>query len=98
MTGQPGAGTVIVGAGVIGASIAFQLARLGAADVLVLDRDAAGAGMSSRSSALVRMHYTFPPEVALSVRKWSRCSAAWPELTGAPPVLRDSGSPDRAAR
>ncbi len=90
MTGQPGAGTVIVGAGVIGASIAFQLARLGAADVLVLDRDTAGAGMSSRSSALVRMHYTFPPEVALAVRS-ERMLAAWPELTGAPPVLRRTG-------
>jgi sarcosine oxidase, subunit beta len=58
--------------------------------VLVLDRDAAGAGMSSRSSALVRMHYTFPPEVELAVRS-ERMLAAWPELTGRPPVLRRTG-------
>jgi sarcosine oxidase, subunit beta len=87
---RAGADIVIVGAGVIGAAIAFHLSRLGAADVLVLDRDAAGAGMSSRSSALVRMHYTFPPEVELAVRS-ERMLAAWPELTGRPPVLRRTG-------
>src|SRR6185312_7399558 len=81
---------IIVGAGVAGASAAFHLSRLGAGDVLVLDRGTAGSGMSSRSSALVRMHYTFQGEVELAVRS-DRMFAEWPELTGRPPVVRRTG-------
>jgi sarcosine oxidase, subunit beta len=81
---------IIVGAGVAGASAAFHLSRLGTADVLVLDRGTVGAGMSSRSSALVRMHYTFRGEVELAVRS-DRMFAQWPELTGRPPVVRRTG-------
>src|SRR5262249_59290057 len=67
--GRPvSADVVIVGAGVIGAATAFHLSLLGAGDVLVLDRATVGSGMSCRSSALVRMHYTFGPEVALALR------------------------------
>ena len=47
---------------VIGAATAFHLSLLGAGDVLVLDRATVASGMSSRSSALVRMHYTFGPD------------------------------------
>jgi glycine/D-amino acid oxidase-like deaminating enzyme len=81
---------IIVGAGVAGASAAFHLSRLGAGDVLVLDRGTVGAGMSSRSSALVRMHYTYQGEVELAVRS-DRMFAQWPELTGRPPVVRRTG-------
>jgi sarcosine oxidase subunit beta len=81
---------IIVGAGVAGASAAFHLSRLGAGDVLVLDRGTVGSGMSSRSSALVRMHYVFRPEVELAVRS-DRMFAQWPELTGRPLVVRRTG-------
>ena len=64
------ADVVVVGAGVIGAATAFHLSLLGAGDVLVLDRATAGSGMSCRSSALVRMHYTFGPEVELAPALW----------------------------
>jgi len=84
------ADVLIVGAGVIGASTAFHLTRLGAGSVLVLDRGTAGSGMSSRSSALVRMHYTFPPEVDLAVRSDAMFDA-WTELTGRPPCVRRTG-------
>ena len=84
------ADVIIVGAGVAGASAAFHLSRLGAGDVLVLDRAAVGSGMSSRSSALVRMHYTYRGEVELAVRS-DRMFARWPELTGRPPVVRRTG-------
>jgi len=69
------ADVIIIGAGVIGAATAFQLSLLGAGDVLVVDRATAGSGMSCRSSALVRMHYTFPPEVELAVHSDAR---TWP--------------------
>src|SRR5215813_15054336 len=81
---------LIVGAGVIGAATAFHLTRLGAGAVTVLDRAAVGWGMSSRSSALVRMHYTFPPEVDLAVRS-DVMFASWTELTGRPACVRRTG-------
>jgi glycine/D-amino acid oxidase-like deaminating enzyme len=84
------ADVVIVGAGVIGAATAFHLGLLGAGDVLVLDRATVGSGMSCRSSALVRMHYTFGPEVELAVRS-DAMFGAWPDLTGRPGCVRRTG-------
>ncbi len=81
---------IIVGAGVIGAAAAFQLSLAGAGQVLVLDRAAAGAGMSCRSSALIRMHYTFAPEVELAVRS-DAMFEAWPDLVGRPGCVRRTG-------
>jgi glycine/D-amino acid oxidase-like deaminating enzyme len=84
------ADVVVVGAGVIGAATAFHLSLLGAGDVLVLDRATAGSGMSCRSSALVRMHYTFGPEVELAVRS-DAMFEAWPDLVGRPGCVRRTG-------
>jgi sarcosine oxidase, subunit beta len=84
------ADVLIVGAGVAGAAIAYHLSRLADGEVAVLDRSVAGAGMSSRSSALVRMHYTFPPEIDLAVRSDAMFDA-WPELLGRPPCVRRTG-------
>ncbi|MDX6338363.1 MAG: hypothetical protein QOG05_5703 [Streptosporangiaceae bacterium] len=84
------ADVIIVGAGVAGASTAFHLSRLGAGDVLVVDRGTAGSGMSSRSSAMIRMHYTFRPEVELAVRS-DRMFGDWAGLTGRPPFVRRTG-------
>jgi glycine/D-amino acid oxidase-like deaminating enzyme len=84
------ADVVIVGAGVIGAATAFHLSLLGAGDVLVLDRATVASGMSSRSSALVRMHYTFGPEVELAVRS-DAMFEAWPDLVGRPRCVRRTG-------
>jgi sarcosine oxidase subunit beta len=57
---------IVIGSGVIGASIAFHLMKRKAGRVLVLDKGLAAQGSSSRSSALVRMHYTLPQEVQLA--------------------------------
>ncbi len=84
------ADVIVVGAGVAGAATAFHLSRLGAGDVLVVDRGTAGSGMSSRSSAMIRMHYTFRPEVELAVRS-DRMFGSWTELTGRPPFVRRTG-------
>lgn len=85
-----GADVIVVGAGVVGAATAFHLGRLEAGDVLVLEKDNVGSGMSSRSSALVRMHYTFGPEVELAVRS-DRMFDMWPELVGRPRCVRRTG-------
>jgi len=49
---------VIVGAGIVGASIAWQLARHEVGDVLLIDASGPAAGMSGRSFRQVRTHYS----------------------------------------
>src|SRR5438132_7888953 len=56
---------MVIGAGVVGTSLAFHLARA-EARVTVFEQGDICAGMSARSGALVRMHYTFAPEVELA--------------------------------
>lgn len=62
---------VVVGAGVVGASVAFHLAERGV-DTLVVDQDGPAAGSTSRSGALIRAHYPTALEADL----------AWESLTG----------------
>ena len=72
---------IVVGAGVVGVAIAFNLTRLGLRDVLLLDKGAVGSGASSRSGALVRTHYTNAPEaqMAFAAQHWFR---NWADLIG----------------
>ena len=81
---------VIVGAGVMGASIAFQLARRNAGRVVVLEKDTVGQGASGRSSALVRMHYSFAPEVELALTSL-KIFQNWHDLVGERGVFRKTG-------
>src|SRR6186997_559749 len=61
---------IVIGAGVIGVSIAYHLAALGARDVVVLDRGQVGSGTSSQSSGILRTHYSVPENVELARRSW----------------------------
>src|SRR5882724_6721817 len=61
------ADVVILGAGVMGASIAFHLSKRKAGKIVVIDKGHVGQGGSGRSSALIRMHYSYPPEVQLAL-------------------------------
>ena len=72
---------LILGAGVMGASNAFHLAKRKAGRIVVLEKDNIGQGNSGRSSALVRMHYSFPPEVQLAVKSLEMFTQ-WKELVG----------------
>jgi sarcosine oxidase subunit beta len=49
---------VIVGAGIIGVSIAYHLAMLGHRDVLVLDRGGIGEGTTARATGGIRQQFT----------------------------------------
>lgn len=60
------AGVVVIGGGVVGLSTAFQLAKRGARDVVVLERLHLGAGATGKSGALVRCHYANVPEARLT--------------------------------
>jgi sarcosine oxidase, subunit beta len=61
---------IVIGAGVIGASVAHHLASLGAKSVLVLDRGTIGAGTTSQSSGLLRTHYSVRQNVELARSSW----------------------------
>ncbi|RQV70307.1 FAD-binding oxidoreductase [Burkholderia cenocepacia] len=61
---------IVIGAGVIGSSVAFQLSRLGAKNVLVLDRGTIGAGTTSQSSGILRTHYSVKENVELARKSW----------------------------
>ena len=81
---------VILGAGVMGASIAFHLAKRRAGKIVVIDKDHVGRGGSGRSSALVRMHYSFPPEVQLALVSL-KMFQNWREIVGGPGDFRKTG-------
>jgi sarcosine oxidase, subunit beta len=81
---------VILGAGVMGASIAFHLARRKAGRILVLDKGDVASGGSGRSSALVRMHYSHPPEVDLAVKSLE-IFRTWKDYVGRRGDFRQTG-------
>ncbi|HZP38643.1 MAG TPA: FAD-binding oxidoreductase [Methylomirabilota bacterium] len=59
---------VIIGAGAIGASIAYHLARRGARDVVVLERDTVGAGSTSKAAGGIRVQFGTRVEIEFSRR------------------------------
>jgi sarcosine oxidase, subunit beta len=91
------AGAVVVGAGIIGTSTAFNLARLGVKDVIVLDREGVAAQASRLSAGLVRTHYSNAPEARLALRglHWFE---NWSELVGGDPGFQRTGLANPVAR
>lgn len=49
---------VIVGGGVMGCSIQYNLAEMGMENTLLLEKNVLGSGSTSRSQAILRMHYS----------------------------------------
>src|SRR5215211_1445812 len=76
------AGVVIIGGGVNGLSTAFQLAKRGVQDVVVLERRHLGSGATEKSGALVRCHYANVPEARLT-HESLRIFRNWDEEVGA---------------
>ncbi|MFC5801754.1 FAD-dependent oxidoreductase [Streptomyces formicae] len=70
----PSADVVVIGAGVIGAGIAFHLAEAGARDVLVLERDTPAVGEIVRDLWLGRE--PFLDIGPLSATRFERAGAA----------------------
>lgn len=56
---------IVIGAGVMGASIAYNLSQRGL-KVLILERQSVGVGATGASSGLVRMHYDLEIDSALA--------------------------------
>jgi sarcosine oxidase subunit beta len=62
------AAVVVVGGGVMGASIAFHLAEAGVTDVLLLERGSLACGSTSKSAGGVRAQFHDAVNVALAAR------------------------------
>ncbi len=57
---------IVIGGGVIGASALFQLTQLGCRRPLLLERGEVAGGTTSRSSGIVRTHYSVPINVRVA--------------------------------
>ncbi|MDE3102199.1 MAG: FAD-binding oxidoreductase [Chloroflexota bacterium] len=66
------ADVVIVGGGVIGASVAYHLATRGVRSVLVVERDVLGAGSTSKNAGGIRYQFSSEINVHLSQRSIPR--------------------------
>lgn len=75
------ADVVVIGAGAMGCSIAFHLARAGVRSVAVVDKGGICSGMTFRSGALVRLHYTNEHEAKVALCAY-RYFHEWSELVG----------------
>ena len=58
---------VVVGGGISGVCVAWELARRGVRDVVLVERDYLAAGPTGRSGAVVRCHYSTPELVRLAI-------------------------------
>ena len=77
-----GAEVVVVGAGVVGASVAFHLASRGCRDVLVLDRTEAGSGSTGRATGGFRAQFATDVNVRLSLMSRAKLIAFKDETGG----------------
>lgn len=76
------ADVVVVGAGVIGLSIAFQIARRTNQRIVVLDKASnVGEGSTGASCAILRQRYSHPESIMLA-RDGLRVYRAWASFTG----------------
>jgi sarcosine oxidase subunit beta len=62
------ASAVIIGGGVMGVSIAFHLAEAGVRDVVLVERDALGAGSTSKAAGGVRAQFSDRLNIELGMR------------------------------
>ncbi|HZR01514.1 MAG TPA: FAD-binding oxidoreductase [Chloroflexota bacterium] len=61
------ADVVVIGAGAIGCSIAYHLAKRGQRGVVVLERDAVGAGSTSKAAGGIRCQWAHEVEMRFSI-------------------------------
>src|ERR1700675_1403989 len=81
---------IVVGGGVMGASIAWALSSRRAGRVLVLEKSFLGAGSSGKSGAIIRQHYS-NPLTALMARTSLRVFENFDSLVRGPPVFTHTG-------
>ena len=72
---------LIVGGGVMGCSIQYNLAERGMNRSLLFEKDVLGSGSTSRSQAILRMHYS-NPETAMMAWESLKIFRNFEEITG----------------
>jgi sarcosine oxidase subunit beta len=72
---------VVIGAGVMGASLAFHLAERGL-KTAILERKVSASGATGHSSGLVRMHYDLAAESELTFVSYKNYFRNWRERVG----------------
>ena len=77
------ADAVIIGGGVMGCSILYNLAEQGMTNTLLLEKDVLASGSTSRSQAILRMHYS---NEVTSLFAWKSLEVFknFEEITGTP--------------
>src|SRR5688572_3615169 len=81
---------LIVGGGVIDASIACSLARRRAGRVVLLEKAFLGAGSSGKSGAIIRQHYSNRLTASMA-QKSLRVFEQFDQVVGGPPVFTRTG-------
>src|SRR6266699_5850735 len=81
---------LIVGGGVIGASVAYHLSRRRAGRVVVLEKSFLGAGSSGKSGAIIRQHYSNRLTAAMD-QKSLRVFEQFDDVVGGPSVFTRTG-------
>ncbi len=81
---------LIVGGGVMGTSIAWQLAKRKAGRVVLLEKSYLGAGSSGKSGAIVRQHYSNKLTASMA-QKSLRVYEQFHDIVGGPPVFTRTG-------
>lgn len=81
---------VIIGGGVMGCSILYNLVERGVTDTVLLERDVLGSGSTGRSQAILRMHYSNEVTTRLA---WDSLSIFrdFHEITGMPSGYTKTG-------
>src|SRR5262245_27085668 len=81
---------LIVGGGVMGTSIAWQLAQRRAGRVVLLEKSFLGAGSSGKSGAIIRQHYSNRLTASMA-QKSLRVFEDFDAIVGGPPVFTRTG-------
>jgi sarcosine oxidase, subunit beta len=61
------ASAVVIGGGVVGCSIAYNLARRGLADVVIVERETVGSGTTSKAAGGIRVQFPTETEIRFSL-------------------------------
>ena len=62
------ADAVVIGGGVVGASVLYHLTKMGLRNVVLLEKDALSSGSTGASAAMVRQHYSNEVSIRLVMR------------------------------
>ena len=87
---NPTADVVIIGGGVMGCSILYNLAARGVTNALLLERSVLGSGSTGRSQAICRTHYSNPFTAAMA---WQSLQVYrdFPQRLGGPSGFVETG-------